>query len=160
MISIIWIYMISNELVGLLKALGIIFNISAAIVGVILAIGNSITDFIADIVVAKKGMPQMAVAACHAGPLFNLLVGLGISLTWVCIEHWPTPFSSDLNIKIYVAFLALIISLVSTFIYAFWNNFTITRKFGIYLLGVFFCFDAALVTIEILKWDPKIPRWI
>jgi len=24
-------------------------------------------------------MPQMAIAACHAGPLFNLMVGLGAS---------------------------------------------------------------------------------
>tara|TARA_R110002050_G_scaffold184639_2_gene318263 strand:- start:489 stop:689 length:201 start_codon:yes stop_codon:yes gene_type:complete len=48
----------------------------------ILAWGNSVGDMVADITVAKKGFPSMALAATYGGPLFNLLLGFGIAITF------------------------------------------------------------------------------
>ena len=43
----------------------------------VLAMGNSLGDMAADLAVARSGSPNMAVTACYAGPVFNILIGLG-----------------------------------------------------------------------------------
>jgi sodium/potassium/calcium exchanger 6 len=49
-------------------------HISQAILGMtVLAWGNSVSDMVADVVVARKGLQGMAVAATFAGPLFSIL---------------------------------------------------------------------------------------
>ena len=64
-ISVGWIYLIANEIVSLLKAVGIQFGISDAILGLtVLAWGNSIGDMVADIAIAKQGYPRMGFSAC------------------------------------------------------------------------------------------------
>jgi sodium/potassium/calcium exchanger 6 len=45
----------------------------------VLAWGNSSGDMMANITIAKKGFAEMAITGCYAGPLFNLLMGLGLS---------------------------------------------------------------------------------
>ncbi len=41
----------------------------------VLAWGNSIGDFSTNMAMARKGLANMALTACYAGPVFNLLVG-------------------------------------------------------------------------------------
>ena len=41
----------------------------------VLAWGNSIGDLSTNMAMAKKGLANMALTACYAGPVFNLLVG-------------------------------------------------------------------------------------
>ena len=66
-------------MVGLLTALGFIWNIPSAIMGLtFLAWANSIGDLVADISLAKVGKAKTAVAACFGAPLLNLLVGVGL----------------------------------------------------------------------------------
>ena len=63
--SVGWIYLIANEIVSLLKAIGVYFGISDAILGLtVLAWGNSIGDMVADIAIAKQGYPRMGFSAC------------------------------------------------------------------------------------------------
>jgi len=60
-ISIAWISTIAGEVVGVLKAIGVILGISEAILGLtIFAVGNSLGDLVADITVARLGFPVMA----------------------------------------------------------------------------------------------------
>lgn len=60
-ISIAWISTIANEVVGILKAFGVILGISEAILGLtIFAVGNSLGDLVADVTVARLGWPVMA----------------------------------------------------------------------------------------------------
>ncbi|KAF4333215.1 cation exchanger [Fusarium beomiforme] len=60
-ISIAWISTIAGEVVGVLKAVGVILNISEALLGLtIFAAGNSVGDLVADITVARLGYPVMA----------------------------------------------------------------------------------------------------
>ena len=44
----------------------------------VLAWGNSIGDFSTNMAMAKKGLANMALTACYAGPVFNLLVRLTV----------------------------------------------------------------------------------
>lgn len=46
----------------------------------VLAWGNSVGDFIANTSIAKKGFAEMALTGCFAAPLFNNVLGLGITI--------------------------------------------------------------------------------
>lgn len=79
-IAINWVSVVANEVVAVLKALGIIFQISDAILGLtVFAVGNSLGDLVANTTVAKMGYPMMALSACFGGPMLNILVGIGMS---------------------------------------------------------------------------------
>jgi solute carrier family 24 (sodium/potassium/calcium exchanger), member 6 len=83
-VAIGWISTIADEVVGILRAFGAIVNVSEAILGVtvfamvILSViflttqGNSLSDFVADVTVAKMGYPMMAMSACFGGPMLSI----------------------------------------------------------------------------------------
>lgn len=86
-VSIAWISTIAGQVVALLKALAIILNMSHAILGLtVFAVGNSLGDLVADITVARLGYPVMALSACFGGPLLNILLGIGLSGSWILIR--------------------------------------------------------------------------
>ncbi len=71
-VAVVWIYMIANEIVNVLQTLGRLLHLSDAILGLtVLAWGNSISDFVANLTVAKQGFPQMAVGASFGGPAMS-----------------------------------------------------------------------------------------
>ncbi|KAK9487002.1 Sodium/calcium exchanger protein-domain-containing protein [Lipomyces starkeyi] len=79
-VSISWISAIAVEAVGILKAYGVIFGISDAILGLtVFALGNSLGDYVSNITVAKMGYPMMAISACFGSPMLNILIGIGVS---------------------------------------------------------------------------------
>ena len=80
MSSMFWMDMVAGEAVAVLTSLGHMWHMNMAVLGLtVLAWGNSIGDLVADVSVARAGSPDMAVTACFAGPLFNMLVGLGVA---------------------------------------------------------------------------------
>ncbi|KAK2987389.1 hypothetical protein RJ640_020586 [Escallonia rubra] len=94
--SITWIYIAAEELVSLLSSLGIIVGISPSILAVtLLAWGNSIGDLVSNVALATNGGPdgaQIAISGCYAGPLYNTLVGLGLSLVFSSWSVYPSSF--------------------------------------------------------------------
>ena len=66
--SVLWISEVAEELVSLLNAVGLMINISPAVLGLtILAWGNSLGDIVADVSLAAQGYPQMAIGGVYAG---------------------------------------------------------------------------------------------
>eukprot|EP00551_Chaetoceros_affinis_P006604 CAMPEP_0203667180 /NCGR_PEP_ID=MMETSP0090-20130426/4062_1 /ASSEMBLY_ACC=CAM_ASM_001088 /TAXON_ID=426623 /ORGANISM="Chaetoceros affinis, Strain CCMP159" /LENGTH=914 /DNA_ID=CAMNT_0050531269 /DNA_START=322 /DNA_END=3063 /DNA_ORIENTATION=+ len=77
-----WIDTVADQLVRLLTLLGVICRIPGSIMGItVLAWGNSMGDLSANMTMAKKGLANMAITACFAGPVFNILIGLGGGFT-------------------------------------------------------------------------------
>jgi sodium/potassium/calcium exchanger 6 len=92
--SVTWSYIIAQELVGLIVSLGFIFGISPSILGLtVLSWGNSIGDLITNLILAMNGGPegaQVAISGCYAGPIFNILFGLGLSLFGSACYAYPS----------------------------------------------------------------------
>jgi sodium/potassium/calcium exchanger 6 len=79
--SVLWIWMIAKVLVDILNTIGVIFNISSAFLGMtFLAFGNSAPDLTLNCSLARAGYGEMGLAGSIAGPLFNLLIGLGSAM--------------------------------------------------------------------------------
>lgn len=82
--SICWMHFMSDELVMALSALSKIAGVDEEIFGVLfVAWGDGVGDLIACRAVAKAGQVTMAVVACFAGPVFNLLIGLASSVAFL-----------------------------------------------------------------------------
>lgn len=93
--SIVWIFIIANELISLLRAIGFIIDLSEAIMGLtILAIGNSLADVVANTSVARTA-PEMAISASFATPYFNLVCGVGLGYLLSISSKGSQPFPLD-----------------------------------------------------------------
>jgi len=150
LISAMWMYLISGELVSLLRTFGHILRLEDPILGItILGIGNSIVDLVADLIVAKQGFASMAIGGCFGGPAFNLLLGLGISTTYMNIKNFPTPYPVNLDLNILLAFSALALSLFSSacLIPAF--HFSAPKKYAIFIILLYFIFLFLTILLEL-----------
>lgn len=88
--SVLWMNTVASEVVSLLSAIGKVSGVSEALLGAtVLAWGNSVGDFVSNTVVAYEGNPNMAIAACFAGPLMNLLVGTSFGLLLHISQYGP-----------------------------------------------------------------------
>ena len=149
LMSIIWIYLVANELVSLLQTIGIIFNIPQSLLGItVLAWGNSVSDAVADVVVAKQGFPQMAIAACYGGPLFNILIGLGASITFVNAQYYPDPYIVSLNTSLIASFSAELLALLTSIVIVPLSKFTVTRRCAVVLLSVYVLFTFVNILVQ------------
>lgn len=78
------IYLVSLELVAILTTLGIALSIPQEFVGLsVLAWGNGVADTVSDVTVAQMGVPGMAIGAIFGGPVMNIVLGIGLSYTFV-----------------------------------------------------------------------------
>ncbi|XP_030453130.2 cation/calcium exchanger 2 [Syzygium oleosum] len=91
--SITWSYITAQELLGLLVSLGYIVGVSPSILGLtVLAWGNSLGDLMTNLTMAVNGGAegtQVALSGCYAGPIFNMLFGLGLSLVGASWHNYP-----------------------------------------------------------------------
>lgn len=137
-VAVTWIYTISSEVINLLRAIGIAFNLTNEIMGLtILAWGNCMLDFITNISIARKGLPKMAVAACYGGPIMSHLLAIGLPSLIVLLinpNHNTNLGSSPL---IYMMFTFLIIGLTTTLIVIIFLKFRPTKGLGFYLIGLY-----------------------
>jgi sodium/potassium/calcium exchanger 6 len=146
--SVIWIYMVANELVDVLQSCGIMWEISNGILALtVLAWGNSVGDLVADVAVARSGFPAMAVGAVYGGPCLNLLIGVGLSMTAQCISYGTFPLIADSNVT--MSFLFLLASLLSAVLVLTLNKFHAPKIFGIFLLLIYIIFMVMSVLVEV-----------
>ncbi|KAE8679006.1 Cation/calcium exchanger 2 [Hibiscus syriacus] len=93
--SVVWSYIIAQELVAILISVGYIQSISQSVLGfTVLAWGNSLGDLVTNLSMALNGGPegvQVAISGCYAGPIFNTLFGLGMSLIGAAWHGYPSP---------------------------------------------------------------------
>lgn len=86
--GVLWIHAAADEIVALLEAVGKALGLSERLLGgTLLVWGEGVGDLAANVAVARAGNVRAALAACFAGPLVTLLVGLGGALTVAAAEE-------------------------------------------------------------------------
>jgi sodium/potassium/calcium exchanger 6 len=165
-VAIAWISTIANEVVGVLKAFGVILSISDAILGLtIFAVGNSLGDLVADVTVAKLGYPVMALSACFGGPMLNILLGIGLSGLYVTIRHGAKnhakhphrpmeykPFELEVSTTLMISGATLLVTLVGLLIFVPLNGWRMDRKVGWGLITLWSLSTIGNVVIEALGY--------
>ena len=138
-VSISWISTIANEVVGVLKSIGVIFNISDAILGLtIFAVGNSLGDLVADITIAKLGFPVMALSACFGGPMMNILLGVGISGIYLAIVRDGKVYRVQVSSTLIISAVTLLVTLVFLLVAVPLNRWKMSRRIG-WMMVVLWC---------------------
>ncbi|CAA7399988.1 unnamed protein product [Spirodela intermedia] len=151
LMSVLWISTIAGELLGCLSALGRLLGLPPALLGLtVLAWGNSVGDLVADVAVARAGQPAMAVAGCFAGPMFNMLVGLGAALVVSSAAVYPEPYELRFHVSIVVAFVFLLLSLMGSLLVVTWWRFRVPRFWGFCLVGLYALFTAVSLAVSAL----------
>ncbi|EEE51010.1 hypothetical protein OsJ_31639 [Oryza sativa Japonica Group] len=94
--SVAWAYAVATELLALLVSAAHVMGVDSAALGLtVLAWGNSLGDLVANLAVASRGGggggAQVAVAGCYGGPVFDVLVGLGVSMLLSSWASHPRP---------------------------------------------------------------------
>ncbi|KAJ9072527.1 hypothetical protein DSO57_1026559 [Entomophthora muscae] len=88
--AILYIKTLSSLLVGLLQVLADILRLPPALVGMtVLAWGNSISDLISAVAMAKGGYSMIALTSTLAGPVLNLLLIFGVTLCDTLVRNGP-----------------------------------------------------------------------
>eukprot|EP00191_Tetraselmis_sp_GSL018_P024905 CAMPEP_0177627564 /NCGR_PEP_ID=MMETSP0419_2-20121207/31271_1 /TAXON_ID=582737 /ORGANISM="Tetraselmis sp., Strain GSL018" /LENGTH=507 /DNA_ID=CAMNT_0019128727 /DNA_START=708 /DNA_END=2232 /DNA_ORIENTATION=+ len=142
--SIAWISIMAQELLSCLSTLGHIMSLSPSIMGVtVLAWGNSIGDLVADVALARSGAPVVALAGCYAGPMFNMLVGLGLSFIIKTVIMYPQPYGLHYSANISVSFGFLFVALLCSIVAVVLSGYRVTRPWGFCLVALYF---AAMLT--------------
>ncbi|KAL1256872.1 hypothetical protein QQF64_012417 [Cirrhinus molitorella] len=115
--SIVWIAIFSYLMVWWAHQVGETIGISEEIMGLtILAAGTSIPDLITSVIVARKGLGDMAVSSSVGSNIFDITMGLPVPWLMYSFFHSlaPVPVSSNgLFCAIVLLFLMLIFVIIS-----------------------------------------------
>lgn len=115
-----------------------------------LAWGNSIGDLVSNTSIARDGFPTMAFAGCFAGPMFNLLVGIGLSLTIAIVSRGPISMGPPSPL-IYLGFGYLVASLALNLIACSYDKFRYRAALCYSLLLLYASF--AVISIVVVATD-------
>jgi sodium/potassium/calcium exchanger 6 len=169
-VAIAWISTIANEVVGVLRTLGVILNMSDAILGLtIFAVGNSLGDLVADITVARLGFPIMALSACFGGPMLNILLGIGLSGCYMTItkgehrhEKHPdrpvhfSPYHIAVSTTLVISGATLLFTLAGLLVAVPMRRWKMDKTIGWGLVALWVASTCANVLVEVLGFSSDV----
>ncbi|NXA79940.1 NCKX1 protein, partial [Thryothorus ludovicianus] len=146
--SILWIAVFSYLMVWWAHQVGETVGISEEIMGLtILAAGTSIPDLITSVIVARKGLGDMAVSSSVGSNIFDITVGLPVPWFLFSIFNGLSPVavsSNGLFCAIVLLFLMLLFVIVSIAVCKWKMN----KLLGLTMFALYFVFLIISVMLE------------
>ncbi|KAF4614222.1 hypothetical protein D9613_007752 [Agrocybe pediades] len=146
-VSMVWIMAIADEVVSVLQTFGLIFGLSDAIIGLtIFAVGNSLADLVANMSVAVFA-PIMGFSACFGGPMLNILLGIGVSGSYI-IQQTAQPYALHLSKTLFVSAFGLLFVLAATMVFVPLNDYYLTKRWGTLLIATYLVIMIVNIIVE------------
>uniref|UniRef100_A0A8C6V172 Sodium/potassium/calcium exchanger 1 n=1 Tax=Neogobius melanostomus TaxID=47308 RepID=A0A8C6V172_9GOBI len=146
--SILWIGIFSYLMVWWAHQVGETIGISEEIMGLtILAAGTSIPDLITSVIVARKGLGDMAVSSSVGSNIFDITVGLPVPWLLFSLSHGGEPVrvsSNGLFCAIVLLFLMLLFVIASIAV----CRWKMSRNLGLTMFLLYFMFLLLSVLLE------------
>ncbi|EYC34374.1 hypothetical protein Y032_0001g383 [Ancylostoma ceylanicum] len=153
--SILWIAFFSYLMVWWANTIGETLVIPTEVIGLtILAAGTSIPDLITSVIVARKGLGDMAVSSSVGSNIFDVCVGLPIPwLLFFIVEPFRNPgnpaqfisvSSKGLLCSVGMLFIMLVVLVFSTFI----SRWRMNKAFGVIMIVSYIAFCLFSVALE------------
>ncbi|VDM62883.1 unnamed protein product [Angiostrongylus costaricensis] len=153
--SVLWIALFSYLMVWWANTIGETFTISTEIMGLtILAAGTSIPDLITSVIVARKGLGDMAVSSSIGSNLFDICVGLPIpwllffivALFWKTNDAFPSVavISNGLICSVGILFIMLVFLVLAVAL----SRWRMDKKFGLAMIISYVAFCAFSIFLE------------
>ncbi|NXG12909.1 NCKX1 protein, partial [Grallaria varia] len=146
--SILWIAVFSYLMVWWAHQVGETIGISEEIMGLtILAAGTSIPDLITSVIVARKGLGDMAVSSSVGSNIFDITVGLPVPWFLFSIFNGLSPVavsSNGLFCAIVLLFLMLLFVIISIAVCKWKMN----KLLGLTMFALYFVFLIVSVMLE------------
>ncbi|XP_034019748.1 sodium/potassium/calcium exchanger 2-like [Thalassophryne amazonica] len=146
--SILWIAVFSYLMVWWAHQVGETVGISEEIMGLtILAAGTSIPDLITSVIVARKGLGDMAVSSSVGSNIFDITVGLPIPWLIYTLIHNGEPVTVSSN-GLFCAIVLLFLMLLFVIIAIAACRWRMSRKLGLTMFVLYFVFLILSVLLE------------
>ena len=156
LISIIWIWAVTNILVNMVEAIQMLLPIEIPEVFLtmtILALGNSLPDFIVNCSLASNNYAEMALAGSIGAPVFGLTFGFGVSLLKRIILNGGKglelnlrdPKDTQTQYIIFSACSNIILTVIFFIIIGFIQQFKLKKFDGYIGYTIYTCYFIALI---------------
>ncbi|XP_019605922.1 sodium/potassium/calcium exchanger 2 isoform X2 [Rhinolophus sinicus] len=146
--AITWIAIFSYLMVWWAHQVGETIGISEEIMGLtILAAGTSIPDLITSVIVARKGLGDMAVSSSVGSNIFDITVGLPLPWLLYTIIHRFQPVAVSSN-GLFCAIVLLFIMLLFVILSIALCKWRMNKVLGFIMFGLYFVFLVVSVLLE------------
>jgi solute carrier family 24 (sodium/potassium/calcium exchanger), member 6 len=153
-IAATWIDFVADHLVALLDFMGIVLHIPGTIMGLtVLAWGNSMGDLSANITMARKGLANMAMTACFAGPVFNILMGLGLGFASLVVYTGEPEKEVKLSPSVVIGIIFIIFNSASIlFTGLFLGQGRVQTYYGYTALALYTIYLVSSIALQFSKY--------
>ncbi|EDW63734.1 mitochondrial sodium/calcium exchanger protein isoform X1 [Drosophila virilis] len=142
--SIFILYVATKELVAVVETVGITLHRSHTFIGCTLFTwGCTLTDFMSNLGMARKGFPRMAFSACFGYIIFSTFGAVCLPVLYNVITSSPGDFQITEGTVGESASIMLIVALVMIMLYGITTNFMLRRSgalLGITIYALFLIF--------------------
>ncbi|NXD08028.1 NCKX1 protein, partial [Nothocercus nigrocapillus] len=146
--SIIWIAVFSYLMVWWAHQVGETIGISEEIMGLtILAAGTSIPDLITSVIVARKGLGDMAVSSSVGSNIFDITVGLPVPWFLFSVFNGLSPVAVSSN-GLFCAIVLLFLMLLFVIISIAACKWKMNKILGLTMFALYFVFLIISVMLE------------
>jgi len=155
LMTIIWLDLVANEMIALIHTIGLILHVSPSILALtVIAIGNSIGDFVADTSSARQGTvagARMALAACFGSPVIMNIVSVGLSFTLrlAITGGVPIYFPETLSPLARLGYVLLYLTMASHLLVFPLCGYRAPRLYALYLFAIYITMLIVSVLMEI-----------
>ncbi|XP_048886996.1 sodium/potassium/calcium exchanger 1 isoform X2 [Brienomyrus brachyistius] len=146
--SIIWIAVFSYLMVWWAHQVGETVGISEEIMGLtILAAGTSIPDLITSVIVARKGLGDMAVSSSVGSNIFDITMGLPLPWLMFSLSNGLVPVAVSSN-GLFCAIVLLFLMLLFVIVSIAACKWKMSKRLGLTMFLLYFVFLVLSVMLE------------